>query len=163
HRDAWDERAGQFVCGLNPTGPADDTVLVARIVADGAGATAAVVNYACHPTTLAWDNTAISPDYVGALRETVEQHSRAPCLFLQGASGDGGPREGSVGAPAVAARNGRQLAFAALAALESFPPPGTRYAYQGPTVSGAVLGVWRHEPLERRVREAQARWHCQRW
>jgi hypothetical protein len=163
HRDAWDERTGQFVCGLNPTGPADDTVLVARIVADGGGAIGAVVNYACHPTTLAWDNTAISPDYVGALRETVEQHSGAPCLFLQGASGDLGPREGFVGEVAVADRNGRQLAFAALAALESLPPPGTRYAYQRPTVSGAVIGVWRHEPLEQREREAQAHWHCQQW
>src|SRR5262249_21204784 len=48
HRDAWDERTGQFVCGLDPDGPADDTVLVARIVADGAGPIATVINYACH-------------------------------------------------------------------------------------------------------------------
>jgi hypothetical protein len=163
HRDAWDERTGQFVCGLNPDGPADDTVLVARIVADGGGPIATVVNYACHPTTLAWDNTAISPDYVGALRQTVEQHSGGPCLFLQGASGDLGPREGFVGEVAVADRNGRQLAFASLAVLESLPPPGTRYAYQGPTVSGTVIGVWRHEPLEQRVLQSQARWHCQQW
>src|SRR5262245_55264778 len=163
HRDAWDERAGQFVCGLNPGGPADDTVLVARIVADGGGVIADVVNYACHPTTLAWDNTVISPDYVGALRETVERHSGAPCLFLQGASGDLGPREGFVGDPVVADRNGRQLGFASLAALESLPPPGTHHVYQGPTVSGAVIGVWRHEPVEQRVRESQARWRCRQW
>jgi hypothetical protein len=163
HRDAWDERTGQFVCGLNPTGPADDAVLVARIVADGGGALANVVNYACHPTTLAWGNTLISPDYVGALRETVERHSEVPCLFLQGASGDLGPREGFVGDTAVADRNGRQLAFAALAALESLPPPGTRYVYQGPTVSGAVIGTWRHEPLAQQVRESQAHWQCRQW
>jgi hypothetical protein len=163
HRDAWDEGTRQFVCGLNPAGPADDTVLVARIVADGGGAIADIVNYACHPTTLAWDNTAISPDYVGALRETVERYSGVPCLFLQGASGDLGPREGFVGDPAVADRNGRQLAFASLAALESLPPPGTHHVYQGPTVSGAVIGVWRHEPLEQCVRESQALWHCQQW
>jgi hypothetical protein len=163
HRDAWDESTRQFVCGLNPAGSADDTVLVARIVADGGGLVADVVNYACHPTTLAWDNTAISPDYVGALRETVERHSGAPCLFLQGASGDLGPREGFVGDPAVADRNGRQLAFASLAALESLPPPGTHYVYQGPIVSGAVIGTWRHEPLAQRVCESQARWHCRQW
>ena len=97
---------------------------MARIVADDGGAIADVVNYACHPTTLAWDNTLISPDYVGAMRETVERHSGAPCLFLQGASGDLGPREGFVGDPAVADRNGRQLAFAALAALAT--PPAAR-------------------------------------
>jgi hypothetical protein len=163
HRDAWDERTGQFVCGLNPAGPADDTVVAARIVADEGGIIADVVNYACHPTTLAWDNTAISPDYVGALRETVERHSGALCLFLQGASGDLGPREGFVGDTAVADRNGRQLGFAALAVLESLPPPGTRYVYQGPTVSGAVIGVWRHEPLEQRVRESQGRLCCRQW
>src|SRR5262245_61327097 len=163
HRDAWDDRTGQFVCGLNPAGPADDTVVVARIVADGGGAVADVVNYACHPTTLAWDNTLISPDYVGALRAAVERHSGAPCLFLQGAAGDLGPRDGFVGNPAVADRNGRQLAFASLAALESLPPPGTRLVYQGPTVSGAVIGVWRHEPVGQRVRESQARWRCRQW
>src|SRR5262249_61984289 len=89
--------------------------------------------------------------------------SRPQSLSSRGAPGDLGPREGFVGAPAVADRNGRQLAFAALAALESLPPPGARYVYQGPTVSGAVLGVWRHEPLEQRVLESQARWHCQQW
>jgi hypothetical protein len=162
HRDAWDERSGQYVCGLNPAGPADDAVQVARFVADG-GVIADVVNYACHPTTLAWDNTAISPDYVGSLRETVERHSGGPCLFLQGASGDLGPREGFVGDPAVADRNGRRLGFTALAAVESLPPPGTRYVYQGPTVSGAVIGVWRHEPLGQGALEAQAVWRCRQW
>jgi hypothetical protein len=163
HRDAWDERTKQFVCGLNPEGPADDTVLVARIVADGGGPIVSIVNYACHPTTLAWDNTAISPDYVGAMRETVERNSGTPCLFLQGASGDLGPREGFVGDSDVADRNGRQLAFASLAALEALPPPGTSYVYQGPTVSGAIIGAWRHEPLEHRARESQASWDCQKW
>jgi hypothetical protein len=147
HRDFWDETNGQFVCGYNPTGPADDTVLVARIMADSGELLATVVNYACHPTTLAWENTAISPDYIGALRETVERHTKAPCLFLQGASGDLGPREGYVGDPSIADRNGRQLAFAALSGLEALPPPGTRFVYAGPVVSGAVLGTWKHEPL----------------
>ena len=78
-----------------------------------------LVNYACHPTTLAWENTLISPDYVGAMREVVEQHTGAPCLFLQGASGDLGPREGFVGDTAVADRNGRQLGFAALVGARS--------------------------------------------
>lgn len=163
HRDAWDERTKQFVCGLNPTGVADDTVLVARIVADDGTTLATMVNYACHPTTLAWDNTAISPDYIGALRETIEQGSGAPCLFLQGASGDLGPREGFVGDHSVADRNGRQLAFAALAALEPLPKPGTHYVYQGPVVSGAIIGSWKHEAVAALVREGQARWQVQQW
>src|SRR5882672_3687654 len=31
HRDFFDESQKQFVCGFNPGGPADDTVLVARV------------------------------------------------------------------------------------------------------------------------------------
>src|SRR5262249_17123390 len=37
HRDLWDDESQQFVCGFNPSGPADDTVLVARMVADDGG------------------------------------------------------------------------------------------------------------------------------
>ena len=163
HRDFRDERKKIFVCGLNPAGPADDTVLVVRIIAESSQPIATLVNYACHPTTLAWDNTAISPDYVGALRETVEKQTGAPCMFLQGASGDLGPREGFVGDHAVADRNGRQLGFAALSALEALPPPGTRYVYQGPVVSGAIIGAWKHEPLKNNDLERQAIWRCERW
>ena len=150
NRDFFDPSRNGFVCGFNPapTAPADDTVLLARVTDETGQTLATVVNYACHPTTLAWDNTLISPDYIGALRETVEAATDgAPCLFLQGASGDLGPREGFVGDTAVADRNGRQLAFAALSVIEAMPPGGTRYAYRGAVVSGATLGTWAHEPL----------------
>lgn len=148
HRDFWDANNKQFVCGFNPAGPADDTALVAKAVTNDGRVLGTVVNYACHPTTLAWENTLISPDYVGAMREVIEHHSDAPCLFLQGASGDLGPREGYVGNPSVADRNGRQLGFAALSGLESLPSPGTYFEYAGPVVSGAILGTWKHRPLE---------------
>src|SRR5262249_49439974 len=121
------------------------------------------VNYACHPTTLAWDNTQISPDYVGAMREVVEQATGAPCLFLQGASGELGPREGYVGDPAVADRNGRQLGFAALSALTSLPAAGTRFRYAGPIVSGATLGAWAHELLSGIDAERKKIWRIWRW
>jgi hypothetical protein len=158
HRDFFDRERQQFVCGLNPEGPADDTLLVARIVSEAGSQLGTLINYACHPTTLAWENTAISPDYLGALRELVERESGVPCLFLQGASGDLGPREGFIGDWQVADRNGRQLGFAALSTLESLPAPGTRYVYQGPVVSGAVIGTWRHEPLDSQSLAAQAWW-----
>src|SRR5207253_8221332 len=106
-----------------------------------------IVNYACHPTTLAWENTLVSPDYVGAMREVVERETGAPCLFLQGSSGDLGPRDGYTGDTAVADRNGRQLGFAALSGLEAMPPAGTYFEYAGPVVSGATLGSWEHRPL----------------
>jgi hypothetical protein len=163
HRDYLDAASGRFVCGLNPAGPADDTLLVARVTADDGGTLGTVINYACHPTTLAWQNTLLSPDYVGAMREAVRQQFAGPCLFLQGASADLGPREGFVGDPAVADRNGRQLGHAALAALESLPPPGTVFRYRGPVVSGATLGVWAHEPVDDAARHGHARWHVEQW
>jgi hypothetical protein len=158
-RDYWDADNKQYVCGFNPTGSADDTVMVARISGEQGKCLATIVNYACHPTTLAWDNTAISPDYVGAMREVVEQATGAPCLFLQGASGDLGPREGFVGDWAVADRNGRQLGYAALAALEALSPAGTRFVYAGPVVSGTTIGTWRHDPLDAESMRQQQQWH----
>ena len=97
NRDFLDPVQNKYVCGFNPDGVTDDTVLVGRVTADDGRPLATIVNYACHPTTLAWENTLISPDYVGAMRELVEQATDAPCLFIQGASGDLGPRDGFVG------------------------------------------------------------------
>jgi hypothetical protein len=162
HRDYFDEVRGHYVCGFNPDGPADDTLLVGRVIAENGVTLATLVNYACHPTTLAWDNTAISPDWVGAMREVVEDATNAPCVFLQGASGDLGPREGYVGEPAVADRNGRMVGYAALAALEGIGAPGMRYEYAGPVLSGCWIGTWKHELLEEATLQAQAAWQWEK-
>jgi len=158
HRDFWDGK--QFVCGHNPGVPADDTVIVARVTDDAGKMLASIVNYACHPTTLAWENTLISPDYIGAMRELVERDTGAPCLFLQGASGELGPREGFVGDTAVADRNGRELGYAALSALTALPAAGTTFVYAGPVVSGATLGSWKHQSIDLAEKAA---WQLQRW
>ena len=147
NRDYYDEAGGQYVCGYNPGGIADDSVLVGRVTDAQDRPLATIVNYACHPTTLAWQNTLISPDYVGAMREVVENAVDAPCLFLQGASGDIGPRDGFVGDVSVADRNGRQLGLAVLSALEGIPAAGTSYEYTGPVISGATLGIWKYVPV----------------
>lgn len=144
HRDYLDKASGHYVCGFNPTGVTDDTVLVGKVTNRSGVTIGTIVNYACHPTTLAWDNTLISPDYVGAMREVVEGATRAPCIFVQGASGDIGPREGFVGDVAVADRNGRQLGYAALSALEALPQPGQQFAYVGSVISGATIGTWKY-------------------
>jgi hypothetical protein len=148
NRDYWDEDNGLYACGFNPDStPADGVVLLVRIT-DRAGALiATVVNYACHPTTLAWENTLISPDYVGAMREVVERVTSAPCVFALGACGDLGPRWGQQGETAVADANGRQLGYAALAVLEGMGPPLADYQYRGPVISGATLGDWRYQPV----------------
>lgn len=161
HRDYWDESRGEFVCGYNPQGTSDPTVVVIRATAANGKTLATFVNYACHPTTLAWDNRLVSPDYPGAMREVIEQATGAPCFFIHGASGDLGPREGYVGDVQVADRNGRQLGYAALATLEGLDPPLTKYAYQGAVVSGATIGVWKHQPLDATAQSALRRFDIQ--
>lgn len=161
NRDYWDEDRKQFVCGYNPSEPADDTVLIVRAESDDGQTRATIVNYACHPTTLAWDNTRISPDFPGAMREAIEQETSAPCVFIQGASGELGPREGFVGDTAVADRNGKELGHAAISVLYSLPPAGALYEYSGPVVSGATIGTWsfrtRNE-LELKALETWSSW-----
>lgn len=144
NRDFWDAQAGRFACGYNPDGPADDTLLVARATDTDGRTLATLFNYACHPTTLAWENRLLSPDYVGAAREVLEQAFGAPALFLQGASGELAPRDDYVGDPDVADRNGRQLGHAAAAAIEALAPPGRRFVYTGIVASGANLGTWEY-------------------
>ena len=142
NRDYWDADRNLYACGYNPEVAADDTVTVVRVTDLQGDLVTVFVNYACHPTTLAWENTLISPDYVGAMRETVEAATGALCVFTLGACGDLGPREGFVGDTAVADRNGRQLGYAALSALEALDPPATDFHYRGPVISGATLGLW---------------------
>jgi hypothetical protein len=150
NRDLPDPDPSQHrtVCGYNPDGDPDDTLLVGRVTDETGQIRGTVVNYACHPTTLAWDNAAISPDYVGAMRETIQQATNAPALFLLGACGDLAPRFQYVGDPEVADRHGRELGFAALATLNGMEPPGARLGYAGVVESGAPLAVWKHEPNE---------------
>src|SRR5207237_2674945 len=129
NRDYWDEASGGYACGFNPDAPADETVVLARVTGKDGQTLATLVNYGCHPTTLAWENSLLSPDYPGAMRAAVESATRAPCVFAQGPSGDLGPRRGFVGDLAVADQNGRQLGYAALGALASLGAPGTAYRY----------------------------------
>ena len=158
HRDFWDEENQLWACGYDPATPADDTVLIARANSEDGTLLATLVNYACHPTTLAWDNTLISPDYPGAMRETIEASTGGPCLFLQGASGELGPVEGYVEDTSVADRNGRQLGYAALSTIESLPAPNTRFEYIGPVESGTALGEWKHNELPEESSAANAYW-----
>jgi hypothetical protein len=141
---------GRIVCGFNPLAAAYDTLVVGRVTADDDGRVlATIVNYACHPTTLAWDNTLISPDYVGAMREVVEANTGgALCLFLQGASGELGPAHQYVGDTAVADQHGRRLGYSALAALEGMLPAGQSLHFDGNVDSGAPLAVWLPGPFE---------------
>ncbi|HEY0187871.1 MAG TPA: hypothetical protein VGC67_10315 [Cellulomonas sp.] len=140
------------VVAFDPGTPADGTVLVGRIVAVPSAGVPTVLgvllNYACHPTTLAHRNSLLSPDLVGAARAVIESGAGAPCLFLQGASGELSPREQYGPGTEVTDRNGRTLGFAALSVLTGMGEPGTRLRFDGVVESGAPLGLWVPEPAE---------------
>lgn len=143
-----DPAANRLICGYNPVIAADNTLLVGRITDPAGTLRATLVNYACHPTTLAWENTAISPDYIGAMRETVESATGGTAIFLQGMSGDLAPKHQYVGDVEVADRHGRQLGFAVLATLNDMDPVGSHLCFEGVMESGAPLALWRHQSHE---------------
>jgi len=145
-RDLQDPETKRRICGFDPGSEADDTLLVGRVTDSDGKIVAVIANYACHPTTLAWDNVAISPDFIGAMRETIEdQCLSAQAFFLQGASGELSPRYQYVGDPAIADGHGRELGYAVLSTLTGMEPPGTKLDFSGVCESGAPLAVWKRE------------------
>ena len=136
-----------FLCGINPDGPTDDTVLVGRVTDAKGKIIATLVNYACHPVSLGGGNKLISPDYYGAMREVVERETDgAPCFFLHGASGDMTPLRSYEAHTAIADQNGRQLGYAALSTLTGMLPPEQEFAFDRIEDSGARLGRWSLRP-----------------
>ncbi len=143
HRDFPDpDDPKRFLTGFHPEGTADDALVVARIFDDANRTRVTLVNYACHPTTLAWANDLISPDFPGAMREVVETSTDSPCLFLQGASGELSPCEQYVGDLATADRHGRVLGYAAMSLLEMLAPGAGDVVFDGALESGAPLARW---------------------
>ena len=149
NRDLVDpENPARTVCGWNPNATADDTLLVGRATDEAGRVIATLVNYACHPTTLAWQNKFISPDFVGAMRETVETNAGGLCLFLQGASGELSPVEQYTGDSAIPDKHGRMLGYAVLSTLAGMLPPRTQLGYAGVVESGAPLAIWERQPAQ---------------
>lgn len=136
------------VVAFNPAIKADDTLAVGRISDQSGDLIGILVNYACHPTTLAWDNRAISPDYVGQARKIVQTSTEAPMLFLQGASGDLSPRNQYSGDTGLADKNGANLGHSVLATLASMQSPSTELRWHGIVESGALLGEWHEFPTK---------------
>lgn len=148
NRDFPDPEASRILTGFNPGGHTDNTLLAGRITSEDNRILGTLVNYACHPTTLAWQNKLISPDYIGAMREIVETATGAPCLFMQGASGELSPPQQFTGDTTLADRYGRQLGYAVLSTLHSMEAPATRLAYKGAVESGASLAMWEPAPFD---------------
>ncbi len=142
NRDAVDAASARDICGLNPAVPADDTLLVGRVTDSSGAVMVTLVNYACHPVSLGGGNKLLSPDYIGPMRKVVEQNIGGICVFFQGAAGDTTPRRSYEASVEAAEQNGRELGYAALAALNAMSPPGHELVYRGIEESGTALGIW---------------------
>lgn len=138
----------QEVVAFNPDITPDDTLTVGRIADLKGNLLGTIVNYACHPTTLAWDNSAVSPDYIGMARIIVERETGVPMMFLQGASGELSPRNQYSGDTKVADKNGEILGHAVLSSLAAMQSPGKGLRWNGIVESGALLGEWHETPAQ---------------
>lgn len=72
--------------------PVDQTLSVIRVETREGTAIATLVNFAAHPTMLDAKLMEFSAEWPGAMAKRVQAATGAPCLFLQGASGDLSPK-----------------------------------------------------------------------
>lgn len=79
---------GRVILGKNPDGPIDRSVGVLRIDTPDGDPIACAVNFQAHPVSQQSTTSHISADFPGQMRETVEQLTGAPTIFLQGACGN---------------------------------------------------------------------------
>jgi hypothetical protein len=144
NRDLPDPRgSGRYLAGFNPNEPADDTLLLGRI----SGEASLLVNYACHPTTLAFENRLISPDFIGKLRQRLIGDICEDVLFLQGASGEVAPREQYTADTKIADWHGSQVANSVYSAWGRMLSEGKGMTYRGVVESGAPLAIWEQVPI----------------
>jgi neutral ceramidase len=68
--------------------PVDRELAVLRFDDRSGKALALLVNFAAHPTMIPAARLKFSPDYVGALREKIDQEMKLTSVFMQGAAGD---------------------------------------------------------------------------
>lgn len=139
---------GRTFVGCNENVPADHTVTVLRFDDERGVPIAAILHYACHPTTLGWQNEFVSPDYPGQAKQVVEESLGCTCLFLQGAAGDLGPRRGFTGDRQVYRRLGTVLGLEAAKLAWNIDTLPTQLVLQRVQESGARIGIYEEVPLE---------------
>lgn len=85
---------GRVIMGRVKDRPVDHSVGVVRVDRLDGTPLVSFFNYACHAGSLGPDAEIISPDYPGAARQTLEEVTGAPAIFIQGACGDIAPIDG---------------------------------------------------------------------
>ncbi|HZT28847.1 MAG TPA: neutral/alkaline non-lysosomal ceramidase N-terminal domain-containing protein [Bryobacteraceae bacterium] len=137
---------GSMVVGRNWAGPVDPTVRVVRLDDLEEKPVAVIVHYACHGTTIAWQDNHYTPDFPGPARSVVEEQVGGACLFLQGAAGNISPRVGFTGDLAVYRRLGRLLGLEAARVALSLDTAARRERLLGVMPSGANIALYADEP-----------------
>jgi len=133
---------GRVVVGCNPEGVVDRTVRVVRIDTLDERPLATIVHYACHPTTVGWDSRLATPDYPGMAKKVVEETIGGTCLFLQGATGNIGPRFGFTGDLTVYRRFGRILGLEASKVAVGIDTLPRETRFVGLQESGTTLALF---------------------
>jgi hypothetical protein len=133
--------------GYNPDLVPDDVLVVGRATRSDGGSVATFVNYGCHPTSVGWESSLVSPDFVGRAREIVEEATHAPMIFLLGACGNVAPRLQYSGDVSIADRNGEMLGYAVMATLANMLPPASDLAFEQTIISGSLLARWLPEKV----------------
>jgi neutral/alkaline ceramidase-like enzyme len=139
---------GQVVVGKNWDGPVDHTVRIVRFDDLNQNPVATLLHYACHPTIIAWQCEYATPDYPGVARQVVEQQLGGVCLFLQGATGNIGPREGFTGDLKVYRRLGTVLGLEGAKVAISTETLQRRERFAGVLQSGAALASYEQDVTE---------------
>lgn len=139
---------GRVVVGRNPGGLVDRTVRVIRIDTLDEQPLATIVHYACHPTTVGWDAKVATPDYPGMAKRVVEEQLGGTCLFLQGATGNIGPRRGFTGDLSIYRRFGRLLGLEASKLALNIDTLPREPRFIGLQASGATIALFEDTPVE---------------
>ncbi|MEO6829618.1 MAG: neutral/alkaline non-lysosomal ceramidase N-terminal domain-containing protein [Acidobacteriaceae bacterium] len=137
-----------WAVGRNTTAPVDHTVRVVRFDDLNESPVATIVHYACHPTTIAWQNQLFTPDYPGVVRKVVEEQIGGTCLFLQGAAGNIGPKYGFTGDLKVYRRLGTMLGLEASSVAASLETLPRRQQFIRLQASGAPIAIYEDLPSE---------------
>lgn len=82
---------GKVILGQNPDAPYDPTMTVISFKSTDGEDLGNIVHFATHPTVVG-GNHSITRDWPGIMIDRIEKISGAPCMYINGAEGDIGPR-----------------------------------------------------------------------
>jgi len=82
---------GQVILGQNPDGPYSPTMTAMVFKSTTGENIGTIIHFATHPTS-AGANLSITRDWPGYIIDKAEEVTGAPCMYINGAEGDIGPR-----------------------------------------------------------------------